>query len=70
MTVQQLVASTYIVISERSSGIPVLYATSGIHQGSLFQPEEIVGYSPLDLLVNDQDAEQLRESYEADIDEN
>ncbi|KAJ1952978.1 hypothetical protein GGI12_006115 [Dipsacomyces acuminosporus] len=60
----RLLPSTYIMVHERSPGMPILYVSSSIRQASLYEPHELVGRSPLDFIVNVEDIDDVKQHHE------
>ncbi|KAJ1965916.1 hypothetical protein GGI12_000437 [Dipsacomyces acuminosporus] len=62
--------ATYIGIHERTRGTRLLYISSGIRHGLLYEPSELIGKSPETLISDDEASEEFKTHHGSATDDN
>ncbi|KAJ1963126.1 hypothetical protein GGI12_002243 [Dipsacomyces acuminosporus] len=63
MADSQLHPATYIIIHERSPEMPVLYVSSSVRQALLYEPDELIGHSPVEYMVDTRDTQDFKKEH-------
>ncbi|KAJ1960203.1 hypothetical protein GGI12_003931 [Dipsacomyces acuminosporus] len=62
--------STYLIINERTPGMPILYVSSSIREALLYEPQDFIGHSALEFVADTNDVEELRKHHGTFTDDN